>query len=110
MSHIREIADLNNDGFPDFLVQRSYPAYIYYYFNSGHGNLDGPHSYTEESVNSYHIRSADLDGNGYNDLVIVGYHHYGVNYGMHILFNDGTGISWKNRRSTLMILFRLTRS
>ncbi|KQC06559.1 MAG: hypothetical protein APR54_07125, partial [Candidatus Cloacimonas sp. SDB] len=90
-SIIMDISDYNNDGFPDFAVQMGYNPYVYICFNENNSSLSDPVMYYFGTVYSFIVSSADLDGNGFNDLVVTGYHVNRDYYGISVLFNDGSG-------------------
>ena len=95
------VSDLNNDSFPDVIynVSYSYPNsdyelfHTYILFNSKDGTFQDPVNYYT-GICSHKSFSEDLDGNGWNDIIILNYDFYNPppdTGSIHILFNDGTG-------------------
>lgn len=95
------ISDLNNDNYLDIIynVSYSYPNseyelfHTYILFNNQDGTFqDHVNYYT--GICSHKSFSADLDGNGWNDIITLNYDFYNPppdTGTIHILFNDGTG-------------------
>lgn len=84
------VADFNNDNLQDILFHNSIASEYIIYFNKGNFQLDNPQIVTlggtYEALKQ--TKSADIDGNGYNDIVTL------CNYPFSrliILFNDGKG-------------------
>ena len=91
-SIIHNINNYNNDGFPDFAVQTSsIPPELLICFNNGDGTIAEPVAYFFGSAYSFVVRSADFDGNGFNDLLVTAYYISDDTCGASILFNDGFG-------------------
>ena len=95
------ISDLNNDNFPDVIYNCSlyYPNsnyeifHTYILFNNQDGTFQDPVNYYT-GICSHKSYSADLDGNGWNDIITLNYDFYNPppdTCRIHILFNDGTG-------------------
>lgn len=89
---LKDVNDYNNDGYPDFaLLMNPDPPNLYITFNHGDGTISTPTIYSFSSVNSLVVRSADLNGNGFNDLLVTSYPYIGDSHGAAILYNDGSG-------------------
>jgi hypothetical protein len=95
------VSDLNNDSFPDIIynVSYSYPNsndelfHTYILFNNQDGTFQDPVNYYT-GICSHKSYAADLDGNGWNDIITLNYDFYNPppdTGTIHILFNDGTG-------------------
>lgn len=95
------VSDLNNDFFADVIynVSYSYPNsnyelfHTYILFNNQNGAFFDPVNYYI-GICSHKSHSADLDGNGWNDIITLNYDFYNPppdTATIHILFNDGTG-------------------
>ncbi|MDP8210504.1 MAG: FG-GAP-like repeat-containing protein [Candidatus Stygibacter australis] len=95
------VADLNNDEFPDVVynVSYSYPNsdyelfHTYILFNNQDGTFQDPVNYYT-GICSHKSYVADLDGNGWNDIITLNTDFYNPppdTGSVHILFNDGTG-------------------
>ena len=95
------ISDLNNDNYPDIIYNCSlhYPNsdyeifHTYILFNNQDGTFQDPVNYYT-GICSHKSHSADLDGNGWNDIITLNYDFYNPppdTGTIHILFNDGTG-------------------
>ncbi|MCF8240379.1 MAG: T9SS type A sorting domain-containing protein, partial [Melioribacteraceae bacterium] len=63
---------------------------VFVRMNNGIGGFLDEISYTTSEY-VHRCASADLDGNGYNDIVSVHYLHAYLENNLHILFNDSTG-------------------
>ncbi|MCF8242985.1 MAG: T9SS type A sorting domain-containing protein, partial [Melioribacteraceae bacterium] len=63
---------------------------VFVRMNNGIGGFLDEISYTTSEY-VHRCASADLDGNGYNDIVSVHYLHAYLENNLHVLFNDGTG-------------------
>ncbi len=89
------VTDFNNDSLADILFQLSdHSGYIIYY-NQGNFQLADsqfvalpPSNPQEARRNSY---CADMDGNGYNDIITVKTSHAPLSDNLSVLFNDGNG-------------------
>ena len=83
-----KISDLNNDNLPDIVCSGTYGVYILY--NEGDLQLSEPQYFpTNTSGLSRPPFCADIDGNGYNDIITIRALFYtGI---LTILFNDGNG-------------------
>jgi len=81
-------SDLNNDNLPDIVCSGTYGVYILY--NEGDLQLSEPQYFpTSTSGLSRPPFCADLDGNGYNDIITIRALFFtGI---LTILFNDGNG-------------------
>ncbi len=95
---IVDIADYNNDNYPDLTYQISTwenpggDHNIYVCLNNQDGTFSEPISYyIGFAFHGFKVCSADFDGNNYNDLAITKYKIDDVYYGVRILFNDGNG-------------------
>ncbi|HEY9165327.1 MAG TPA: T9SS type A sorting domain-containing protein [Candidatus Kryptonia bacterium] len=95
------IADLNNDGYKDIIYNCSlyYPNSdsevfrTYILFNNKDGTFQDP-VYYYTGICSQVSCAADLDGNGWKDIITLNYDFYNPppdTCSIHILFNDGTG-------------------
>ncbi len=95
------VSDLNNDNYPDVIYNCSlhYPNsdyeifHTYILFNNQDGTFQDPVNYYT-GICSHKSHSADLDGNGWNDIITLNYDFYNPppdTCSIHILFNDGTG-------------------
>ncbi len=95
------VSDLNNDSYPDIIYNCSlyYPNsdyeifHTYILFNNQDGTFRDPVNYYT-GICSHKSHAADLDGNGWNDIITLNYDFYQYPVDtcrIHILFNDGTG-------------------
>ncbi len=86
-----EISDLNNDNFPD-IICTGYDG-IYILYNEGNFSLSEPQYFSVANFGEYSRRSfcADVDGNGFNDIITIRYLHAILPANLNILFNDGNG-------------------
>lgn len=95
------VSDLNNDNYPDVIynVSYSYPNsdyelfHTYILFNNQDNTFSDPVNYYT-GICSHKSYAADLDGNGWNDIITLNYDFYNPppdTGSIHILFNDGTG-------------------
>jgi hypothetical protein len=87
------LSDLNNDSLPDMVFHTSDQTGAYIFYNEGNFLLSESQfieisDYGEYSRNSY---CADLDGNGYNDIITLRYLYAPLSNNLSILFNDGNG-------------------
>ena len=82
-----KISDFNNDNLPDIVCSGTLGVYIL--FNEGGFNFTEPQYFqTNTSGLSRPPFCADLDGNGYNDIITIRFAYPGI---LTILFNDGNG-------------------
>ncbi|MFO7897205.1 MAG: FG-GAP-like repeat-containing protein, partial [Candidatus Cloacimonadales bacterium] len=89
---LKDINDYNNDGYPDFaFTMNPNPPNLYISFNNGDGTISIPDVYNFDVVNYLVVKSADLNGNGYNDLLVASHPYPGPSQGASILYNDGNG-------------------
>ncbi|MCF8243323.1 MAG: T9SS type A sorting domain-containing protein, partial [Melioribacteraceae bacterium] len=88
----QEIVELNGDGYIDIVYRKDLPGYnkVFVRMNSGIGGFLDEISYTTSEY-VHRCASADLDGNGYNDIVTVHSLAAYLEGNLHVLFNDGTG-------------------
>jgi hypothetical protein len=95
------ISDLNNDNYPDVIYNCSYHYpnsedeifNTYILFNNQDGTYQDPVNYYT-GICSHKSHAADLDGNGWNDIITLNYNFYNPppdTGSIHILFNDCTG-------------------
>ncbi len=86
-------SQLNNDNLPDILCLLNSQAGIYILYNTGDFTLADPVfvpiDYYGESTRRIH--SDDLDGNGYNDIIVIRGYGAPLPANLTILFNDGNG-------------------
>jgi hypothetical protein len=98
------IKDFNNDGLPDVAFLSYFPYQdkeevhdtiggIYILYNLGAFQMDAPKFILLNNFGELHrnFQSADLDGNGYNDFIIVRTFYDNVPGNLEILYNDGKG-------------------
>ena len=96
LSSILNIADYNNDNYPDIVyhsvifdsLEQPDEENIFFGFNNQDGTFSEPDMYyIGPCMFGFKLTSADLDNNGYNDIAFTSrdLHH------VKILFNDGTG-------------------
>jgi len=93
-SLLKDIADYNNDGYPDIAYYRylySPPYSIHVRLNNTDGTFADPIEYNIGHPTVLKIISADLDDNSFLDLIITGYVGDDNLYRVKMLFNDGTG-------------------
>ncbi len=85
------VSDFNNDSLPDVIFHTSTGAFIFY--NQDDFQLSGPQFVEIPDVGEYERYSycADMDGNGYNDIITLRYLYMHLNNNLSILFNDGNG-------------------
>lgn len=86
-----ELADMNHDSLPDVVCTGDDGIYILW--NRGGYQLSDPEFVEVPNYDAGLLQSicADLDGNGYPDLIAIRYNHYALSGNLHILFNDGRG-------------------
>ncbi len=86
-------SDLNNDSLPD-LITTSVNNGVYLLYNEGNFQFSNPVFISVPLVGYDFVNacSADLDKNGYNDLIITQTNAYFIN----LLFNDGSGSFLEN--------------
>jgi hypothetical protein len=87
------ITDFNNDGLPDVIYQNSdHTGYILWYnqgnFQIADSQVISVPWYGEPSRSFY---CADLDNNGFNDIITVRFDYYVLSANVDIRFNDGQG-------------------
>jgi hypothetical protein len=87
------VTDFNNDGLPDVIFQKSdLTGYILWYnqgdFQLANSQVISVLWYGEPSRNFY---CADLDNNGFNDIITVRFDYYKLSDNIDIRFNDGQG-------------------
>jgi hypothetical protein len=87
------IADFNNDSLFDILVVLNNMTGHNLIYNLGNNTLDDPvfipvDDIGEDWRNSY---CADMDGNGYNDIITIRCSFMHLDNNLSILFNDGNG-------------------
>ena len=82
------VSDLNNDSLPD-LIATSMNSGVYILYNEGNFQITNPVFISVPLVgyNVLNTYSADLDHNGFNDLIIT---QTNANF-INLLFNDGNG-------------------
>jgi hypothetical protein len=79
--------DFNNDNYFDIVYMRSLDS-LYIILNNQDLTFSSPDRYFVRNPRLLSVKSADFDGNGYNDIA---YTYYGSEDSVTILFNDGTG-------------------
>jgi hypothetical protein len=82
-----EFADFNNDNYFDIVYMRSLDS-LYIVLNNQDLTFSSPDRYFVPNPRLLSVKSADFDGNGYNDIA---YTYYNSEDSVSILFNDGTG-------------------
>lgn len=87
------LSDLDNDGLKEILGLSNNLSGIYIFYNKGNFHIQDPvfiaiDYYGEETRR---LRCDDLDGNGYNDIIVVRRHGIPLPANLKILFNDGNG-------------------
>jgi hypothetical protein len=90
---LEDINDYNQDGFDDYCYTRCWFGYctdsIYIRINNQDwGFYHNQHYYVDPMWTMFFVRSADLNGDNYPDLVLSGYNDRRQ---FKILWNDGTG-------------------
>jgi len=85
-------ADYNNDNYFDIVYIRGLWSgsldSLYIVFNNQDMTFSSPDKYFVLTPRLLSVKSADFDGNGYNDIA---YTYYGSQDSVTILFNDGSG-------------------
>lgn len=85
-------ADYNNDNYFDIAYIRGFWSgpldSLYIVFNNQDMTFSSPDRYFVPNPQLLSFKSADFDGNGYNDIA---YCYYGAQDNVTVLFNDGTG-------------------
>lgn len=86
-----KLSDINNDGLPDVVCTAFDGLYILE--NQGNYILSDPYFIEIYTYGMFLQNSvcADLDGNGYDDIISVRYCHGELPANVNILFNDGSG-------------------
>jgi len=98
------VNDINNDELPDISFLSYFPdtsgtgipdttSGIYILYNQGNFLLSAPHFIPLNNFGEAwrHFHSADIDGNNYNDLIVVRTFAGHLSGNLEILFNDGKG-------------------
>jgi len=86
-----QLIELNNDGLLDIVYTKDgSPNQVYLRYNNGDTSFSDEESFqtNNDCINCF---SADLDGNGWNDIITTHYFHGFLPGNLHILFNDGEG-------------------
>lgn len=84
------VTDLNNDGHLDFITSGYYESYGVL-LNNGDGTLGAETTFSAPSESSTRGIAADVDGDGYNDLIISNYYAAGgSNFTVRLNNGDGT--------------------
>ncbi len=85
------VSDVNNDSLPDMVYTALDGIYVLY--NEGNFILSDPEFFPIPNYGEIWRKSfcADLDGNGYNDVVTVRTLYEEIASNVNILYNDGTG-------------------
>ncbi len=89
------VTDFNNDSLADILFLLSDLSGYIIYYNQGNFQLADSQFVALPPSNPYEARRncycADMDGNGYNDIITVKTSHAPLSDNLSILFNDGNG-------------------
>ncbi|MBN1339524.1 MAG: VCBS repeat-containing protein, partial [Bacteroidales bacterium] len=88
------VSDFNNDSLPDLFYHSNNDVEMYLFYNLGNFVFEEPVSlsFANYGESMRFSSSADFDGNGYNDLVIIRSHGAPLPVGnVSILYNDGNG-------------------
>lgn len=89
------ITDFNNDSLPDILFQLSDKSGYIIYYNQGDFQLTDPQFVALPPSNPQegwrNCYCADMDGNGFNDIITVKTLYAYLPDNLEILFNDGNG-------------------
>ena len=88
------VTDFNNDSLQDILFQHTDNSGFIIYYNEGEFQLSDPTfipltSYAYEGLRDCFC--SDLDGNGFNDIIITRHAQISLPDNLVILFNDGNG-------------------
>jgi len=86
-----EISDVDRNNYPDMVCTGDYGIYVLY--NEGEYHFSDPQFYSVQNFGEGLRKSfcADLNGNGYDDIITIRYLHAELPSNLNILFNDGTG-------------------
>jgi len=94
------VTDFNNDNFADILFQLLDNSGYVIYYNQGDFQLSDSHfiplppSTPQEGWRNHCC--ADMDGNGYMDIITVKTRYSYLPANLEVLFNDGKGNFWEN--------------
>lgn len=87
------LADFNNDGLPDVIYQNPDDTGYILWYNQGNFQLANSQiisvPYIGEPSRSFYC--ADLDNNGYTDIITARFDYYNISNNVDIRFNDGHG-------------------
>ena len=96
-----EAGDLDDDGYQDLVFATYYSgssysgsSYIYYGSASGYSSSNRD---TVATIGTLDVDIADLDADGYDDLVFAGYYNSGYSVDSYIYYGSATGFSTSNR-------------
>jgi hypothetical protein len=88
------VADFNNDGLPDIMFQNNDDSGYFLWYNQGNFQLSNMQFISVPNVGevSRNFYCADLDNNGFNDIITVrcSFQYY-LSANLDIRFNDGNG-------------------
>ena len=102
-----DVADYNDDGYPDITLGSYYDGNhdteSYVYYGSSTGYSSSSRDTLSNAWGPEEVKSADLDGDGYLDLVFVGY--YDTNYYVNSWIYWGSSTGFSDTNSTNITLY-----